>query len=61
MSGFLWTDVAGLTLTPEDKEILSHPFISGVILFSRNYESIPQLQSLTQAINTDHWSFVGES
>ncbi len=49
-TGFLWADVAGLTLTPEDKEILAHPFISGVILFSRNYESIEQLRELTRHI-----------
>jgi beta-N-acetylhexosaminidase len=48
--GFLFADIAGLTLTPEDKEILAHPFISGVILFSRNYESIDQLRALTHQI-----------
>lgn len=50
--GFLWADVAGLTLTAEDKEIFAHPFISGVILFSRNYESVAQLQALTQQIKS---------
>lgn len=49
-NGFLWADVSGLTLTSEDKEILAHPFISGVILFSRNYESPKQLQELTRQI-----------
>jgi len=51
-NGFLWTDVAGLTLTAEDKEILAHPFISGVILFSRNYEAKAQLTALTQQIKS---------
>lgn len=50
--GFLWIDVAGLALTAEDKEILAHPAISGVILFSKNYESVAQLQALTHQINT---------
>ncbi|MCX7125354.1 MAG: beta-N-acetylhexosaminidase [Gammaproteobacteria bacterium] len=50
--GFLWADVAGLALTSEDKEILAHPFISGVILFSRNYESVQQLQALTKQIKS---------
>lgn len=50
--GFLWADIAGLALSPEDREILSHPFISGVILFSRNYESVQQLQALTQQIKS---------
>jgi beta-N-acetylhexosaminidase len=50
--GFLWSDIAGLSLTAEDKEILAHPFISGVILFSRNYESVAQLTALTQQIKS---------
>src|SRR3990167_7272751 len=49
-NGFLWADVSSLALTSEDKEILAHPFISGVILFSRNYESPKQLQQLTRQI-----------
>jgi beta-N-acetylhexosaminidase len=48
--GALVADVAGLTLTPEDKEILAHPLIGGVILFARNYESRRQLQELCQQI-----------
>ncbi len=52
MNGFLWADVAGLTLTSEDKEILSHPFISGMILFSRNFESKAQLRELTRQIKS---------
>lgn len=50
MHGFLWIDIDGLTLSQEDREILAHPFVSGVILFSRNYESIPQLRELTHQI-----------
>lgn len=47
-NGFLWADVAGLSLTAEDKEILAHPSVSGMILFSRNYESPEQLCELTR-------------
>lgn len=50
MNGFLWIDIDGTELTAEDREILSHPFVSGVILFSRNYESVSQLQNLTHEI-----------
>jgi beta-N-acetylhexosaminidase len=39
-------DVAGLELSSEDKVILEHPLVGGVILFSRNYESIEQLKNL---------------
>ena len=49
---FLWADVAGLSLSQEDKDILSHPFISGVILFARNYESPAQLKALTREIKS---------
>lgn len=51
-NGFMWADVEGLSLTSEDKDILSHPFISGVILFSRNYESVNQLKELTRQIKS---------
>lgn len=49
-NGFLWVDVAGLTLTDEDHYVLQHPKVSGVILFSKNFESVQQLRLLTQAI-----------
>lgn len=48
--GFLWADVGGLTLTAEDREILAHPYISGITLFSRNYESVDQLRELNRQI-----------
>jgi beta-N-acetylhexosaminidase len=43
-------DIAGLTLTQEDKDILSHPGVSGVIFFSRNFESPTQIRLLSQQI-----------
>jgi len=43
-------DLPGAELTPEDKEILTHPFVAGVILFSRNYTAPAQLKNLCQAI-----------
>ena len=46
----LWIDVAGTALSPDDRDILKHPLISGVILFSRNYESPKQLKALTAVI-----------
>ena len=44
--GPLMIDVAGTTLTDLDCERLVHPLVGGLILFSRNYESPPQLEAL---------------
>ena len=49
-TGFLWIDIAGLSLTAEDRELLTHPAVAGCILFSRHFESMIQLQSLVKTI-----------
>ncbi len=43
-------NVEGLHLTDEDKDILMHPNVGGVIFFSRNYESPLQLSALVKEI-----------
>ena len=48
--GPVMLDVAGLRVTPEEKEILHHPSVGGVILFARNFESPRQLLALTTEI-----------
>ena len=48
--GPLMVDLVGLTLSEEEAEILQHPLVGGVILFSRNYESPEQIAELTASI-----------
>ena len=49
--GPLMVDVAGLELTPEDRDVLRHPLVGSVILFTRNYASSEQLTRLVADIH----------
>lgn len=44
-------DLKGTVLQPEERELLMHPCVGGVILFARNYESPEQIEVLTRAIH----------
>jgi beta-N-acetylhexosaminidase len=44
--GPLMIDVQGTSLTQEDRELLTNPLVGGLILFSRNFASIEQLEEL---------------
>ena len=48
--GPLMVDVAGTQLTPEDIDVLRHPLVGSVILFTRNYQNPQQITALCAAI-----------
>src|SRR3990167_3945620 len=52
--GSLIIDLKATELLPEERDMLAHPLVGGVILFSRNYESRQQLKCLCQAIRSAH-------
>lgn len=50
--GPLMIDIQGLTLCDEDKVLLRHPAVAGVILFGRNYQNTAQLSALIHEIRS---------
>lgn len=48
--GSLIIDVTGKAVTQEDRDILNHPLVGGVILFATNYESRAQITDLCRQI-----------
>ena len=45
-------DVQGFVLTPEERDMLAHPWVGGVIYFTRNFESKEQIHALGQEIHS---------
>ncbi|WGL17259.1 beta-N-acetylhexosaminidase [Microbulbifer bruguierae] len=50
--GPVMIDVEGTTLTPEDRELLRHPQVGGLIFFARNFTDRPQLEALVAEIRS---------
>ncbi|MFV3334739.1 beta-N-acetylhexosaminidase [Pseudomonas sp. NY15437] len=50
MQGSLMLDVGGTWLTAEDRQILRHPEVGGLIIFARNIESPRQVRELMASI-----------
>jgi beta-N-acetylhexosaminidase len=48
--GPVMLDIDGLYLTADDKELLQHPSVNGMILFGRNFESAAQIDELVKSI-----------
>lgn len=44
-------DLQGTDLQPEERELLRHPLVGGVILFTRNFESPQQISTLIDAVH----------
>ncbi|MEZ9536675.1 beta-N-acetylhexosaminidase [Shewanella sp. 10N.286.51.B8] len=47
---YLMMDLAGVTVSEEEAELLSHDKVGGIILFTRNFSNKAQLQALIKSV-----------
>jgi len=50
--GSVMVDIAGHSIDAAERKRLLHPAVGGIILFSRNFESVQQLIALTEEIHS---------
>lgn len=48
----LLMDLKGFELTAEEQEMLEHPLVSGLILFTRNFHDREQIQALVKSVRS---------
>ena len=48
----LMLDLEGLAVTAEEQDLLRHPAVGGLILFSRNYQEPDQLYELIHQVRS---------
>ena len=49
--GPVMLDLVGTSITEQEREMMLHPQTGGVILFTRNYESVEQITALIEEIH----------
>ncbi len=49
--GPVMVDLVGTTISAKERQLLQNPVVGGVILFTRNYESVEQLRALCAEIH----------
>ncbi|MEW8026808.1 MAG: beta-N-acetylhexosaminidase [Candidatus Thiodiazotropha sp.] len=50
--GPVMLDLEGTSISSDEKRLLTHPAVGGVILFTRNFDSMEQLQALCNRIHS---------